>query len=91
VKAWPYPGRVAIREHHEESGRTDIHVFDHWCHLATVHDEAELQELSGNRDSLAFDLDTYRMLLKRIRTGSGPTENFFILDAPRAGTSHAPH
>ena len=91
VKAWPYPGRVAIREHHEDSGRTDIHVFDHWCHLATVHDEAELQELSGKTGSLAFDLDTYRMLLKRIRTASGHSENFFILDAPRAGTSHAPH
>lgn len=86
IKAWPYPGRVAIREHHDDSGRTDIHVFDQWCHLATVHDQAELQELTGGTIPLAFDLDTYRLLLKRIQAASGRGENFFILDATKDGT-----
>ena len=69
LQAWPYPGRVALREHDTRSGRTDVHVFDQWCHLATVHDEAELHSLLQARRHaapLAFDLDTYRLLLKRL-------------------------
>lgn len=84
IKAWPYAGRIAIREHHEGSERTDIHVFDQWCHLATVNDEAELQEIPGGSDSLAFDLDTYRLLLKHIKPASGNRTNFFVLDAAQA-------
>jgi DNA polymerase-3 subunit epsilon len=66
LQAWPHPGRVAIREYHAPSGRTDIHVFDHWCHIATVHDPAELDDAKHVRAALAFDLDTYRLLQKRL-------------------------
>jgi DNA polymerase-3 subunit epsilon len=66
LQAWPHPGRVAIREYQAESGRTDIHVFDHWCHLATVNDASELEEALQTRPALAFDLDTYRLLQKRL-------------------------
>ena len=48
-------------------GRTDVHLFDQWCHLATVHDDdglAEALSSGGSRASLAFDLDTYRLLIK---------------------------
>lgn len=66
LHVWPYPGPVGVREYDPESGRTDIHVFDQWCHLATAHDDAQLaEELTGNR-ALAFDLDTYRLLLKHL-------------------------
>ena len=61
---------MGIREHNPITGRTDIHVFDQWCHVATVHDEAELQEAIAQRQVLAFDLDTYRLLVKRL-TGAG--------------------
>ena len=70
LQAWPYPGRVALREHDARSGRTDVHVFDQWCHLATVHDEADMDGvLDARRQAapLAFDLDTYRLLLKRLQ------------------------
>ena len=69
LQAWPFPGRVALREHDPQSGRTDVHVFDQWCHLATVHDEADLETALHARSDgapLAFDLDTYRLLLKRL-------------------------
>ena len=55
-----------MREHDAETGRTDIHVFDQWCHLATVHDEAELEAALETRRALAFDLDSYRLLLKHL-------------------------
>ena len=66
LQAWPHPGRVAIREYHAASERTDIHVFDHWCHLATVHDLSELDAVRQQRTALSFDLDTYRLLQKRL-------------------------
>lgn len=66
LQVWPYPGRIGLREHDPVSDRTDIHIFDHWCHLATVHDEAALEEALRVRRALAFDLDTYRLLLKHL-------------------------
>jgi DNA polymerase-3 subunit epsilon len=67
LKTWPYPGRIGIREHHEESGRTQLHVFDSWCHIATVEDEHELDEVLGTRSSLSFDLDTYKLLQRSLK------------------------
>lgn len=67
LRAWPYPGKIGLREHKTGTDQTDIHVFHQWRHLATVHDEAELADvLSGVDQVLAFDLDTYRLLLKQL-------------------------
>jgi len=59
--AWPYAGRIGIREHNPDYDITEIHVFDQWCHLGTIKDHQELEELSA---SSCFDRDTYRYLLK---------------------------
>ena len=59
--------RTRVREADPVRGRTDVHLFDQWCHLATVHDDdglAEALSSGGSRASLAFDLDTYRLLIK---------------------------
>ena len=64
LQVWPHAGKVGLREHNIQNGRTDIHVFDQWCHLATVRDEAELEDALSSKKTLAFDLDTYRLLLK---------------------------
>ena len=80
LKTWPHPGRIAIREHHQASGRTDLHVFDQWCHLVTVQDEAELQHSLSTRQQLAFDLDTYRLLLKRLSLSVANDTSIFHLD-----------
>ncbi len=66
LQVWPYPGKIGLREHNEVTGRTEIHVFDQWCLLATVQDEAALQEMAISKEPLAFDLDTYRLLLKHL-------------------------
>ena len=66
LQAWPYAGRIGLREQNAHTGRTDIHLFDQWCHIATVHDEQALHDALESRYPLAFDLDTYRMLLKRL-------------------------
>ena len=80
LQAWPHPGRVAIREYQARTERTDIHVFDHWCHLATVSDLSELETVQETRQTaLAFDLDTYRLLQKRLsRVGSQDPSVFHL-------------
>jgi DNA polymerase-3 subunit epsilon len=81
LQSWPHPGRVAIREYQEHSGRTDIHVFEQWCHIATVTDPAELDALGKNSQPLAFDLDTYRLLQKRLGHGTLHDPAVFRLSA----------
>ncbi len=66
LKTWPYAGRIAIREYDAASDQTQIHVFEHWCHLVTASDEATLYESIEPGRPLAFDLDTYKLLLKEL-------------------------
>lgn len=90
LQDWPFAGRIGLREHDPHSGRTDIHVFDHWCHLATVHDEAELQNTLHARSGLAFDLDTYQLLHKRLLAASRkPQGGLLRLDGDRRSERRA--
>jgi DNA polymerase-3 subunit epsilon len=66
LRVWPHAGKIGLHEHNAPTGRTDMHVFDQWCHLATVQNEAELAEVVSSSTRLAFDLDTYRLLVKHL-------------------------
>ena len=71
--AWPWPGPVGLREHHADTGRTDIHLFQHWRHLATVRDEealAAFAEQPASAVAKPLDMDVYRMLVKRFKGGA---------------------
>jgi DNA polymerase-3 subunit epsilon len=81
LQAWPYRGPVVLREYDAALDRTDIHIFDHWCHLATVQDEAELEDALKTRRALAFDLDSYRLLLRQL-----PSQKKHIAVYPRSST-----
>ncbi len=81
LNTWPYPGPIGIREHHVATQRSDLHVFDQWCHVATVQDLDELEEVSQRKHALAFDLDTYRLLLRRVGGASGPRSELVALPA----------
>ena len=59
--AWPFNGRIGIREHNPDNDMTEVHVFDQWCHLGTVRDHQEFDEIATHPH---FDRDTYRYLLK---------------------------
>ena len=48
-----------MRETDRVSGRSEIHLLDHWCYLGTVHSEQDLDTLPARP---AFDLDTYKIL-----------------------------
>lgn len=84
LQVWPYPGKIGLREHNPQTGRTDIHIFDQWCHLATVHDELELEDALGANKTLSFDLDTYRLLLKQLQGAHFGAELLQLADKHRA-------
>jgi DNA polymerase III subunit epsilon len=66
LHVWPYAGKIGLREYNAQTGRSEMHVFEQWCHLATVQNEAELDDVVSSSRPLAFDLDTYRLLLKHL-------------------------
>lgn len=76
---WPYPGRVAVREYQTRTDRTDLHVFDRWCHLATVHDDEALHDTQRSPDALPVDADIARLLQKRFLMARGRDGNVFPL------------
>lgn len=81
LQRWPHAGRIGIREHHARTGRTDVHVFDQWCHVATVHSAEDLDDVRESRQALAFDLDTYQVLVKRLATPPGRDSAVFRLES----------
>jgi DNA polymerase-3 subunit epsilon len=70
LKAWPFPGRIALRERDSQGGapdfirRTDLHVLDQWTYLGTARTEEELAALRAVESSPAFDADVYRILVR---------------------------
>ena len=69
LKAWPFPGRVALRERHPwrgaaEARGTDLHVVDQWTYLGTARTEDELAEIGARESGAAFDVDVYRILVR---------------------------
>src|SRR5690606_20942739 len=69
VRAWPFPGRIAIRETAADGGRSELHVLDQWCFLGTARSEEELRELQESASDLAFDVDTYKILTRFLLNG----------------------
>ncbi|WP_404377867.1 exonuclease domain-containing protein [Vreelandella aquamarina] len=66
VSAWPWPGRIAIREQSRKGGPVAYHVVDHWCYLGSATTKRRAQALKG--DTPRFDVDTYRILNRFLNT-----------------------
>ena len=51
LKAWPFPGRIALRERDGRGGApgfargTELHVLDHWTYLGTARTDEQLAEV----------------------------------------------
>jgi DNA polymerase-3 subunit epsilon len=69
VRAWPFPGRIGIRETSTDGERCDMYVLDQWCHLGTVKSEEELRDLQDGSLRPLFDLDTYKILTRYLLNG----------------------
>ena len=75
-----WPGTV--REAHPETGRLAFHLLDGWCVLGTVEDESALAALIAEPPARAFDLDTYRILLRWLDTPTGKASVSVVSGAP---------
>jgi DNA polymerase III subunit epsilon len=62
LKAWPFPGRMALREHDPMGG--ELHVFDHWSYLGSARSEEELQALVVCTAPAVFDAHVYRVMAR---------------------------
>ncbi len=67
LKAWPYEGKVGIKELNPETNKTDMHLFEHWCYLETVSEDSNLEESINTKYELLFDLDIYKLIVKAFK------------------------
>ncbi|MCK0105255.1 exonuclease domain-containing protein [Marinobacter sp. S0848L] len=83
LKTWPWKGPVAIVEHRNDGAQPDILVIYNWIHVTTVHDEQELDDLSLSGQSVTFDLDSYKLLVKALM---GPADKSrSLIELPAVG------
>ncbi len=68
MRSWPFKGPVGIQETSLAGDRTEIHVFNRWCHLGTAGSEDRLQEILSAPSPLPFDLDSYKILTRFLDT-----------------------
>ena len=61
IARWPYAGPIALPEGSDAHGVQ--HVIDQWIYLGAARDPQDLEELL-RQNRPAFDLDTYRILLR---------------------------
>jgi DNA polymerase-3 subunit epsilon len=66
LKAWPFPGRIALEE-----GGSEWHVLDRWVYLGTARSPEELDELRSARAPAVFDADVYRILVRHFTQHPG--------------------
>jgi len=66
LRRWPYPGTIGLRETSLTGERIDFHVFRDWCWLGTAREEGELYAILETPPRCSFDLDIYRLLVKRL-------------------------
>jgi DNA polymerase-3 subunit epsilon len=64
MQPWPFRGRIGVRETGSDRENAELHVLDRWCYLGTVRSEQELYEMETARTQPAFDLDTYKILMR---------------------------
>ena len=69
LKAWPYEGKVGIKELNHETNKNELHVFEQWCYLDTVDSDADLDESVNTKYEKKFDLDFYRLIQKSLING----------------------
>jgi DNA polymerase-3 subunit epsilon len=70
LKAWPFPGRIALRERGPAddafggAGGAEYHVLDHWTYLGTARSDEEIAAFAAQRQRANFDADVYRILVR---------------------------
>ena len=84
LRTWPWQGPVAIVEQRDDGAQADILVIYNWIHVATLHDEQELYDLSLRGQSVTFDLDSYKLLVKALMGSADQGHSLIELPAVSA-------
>lgn len=84
LRTWPWKGPVAIVEYRSDWAQSDILVVYNWIHVTTVHDEQELYDLSLRGQSVTFDLDSYKLLVKALMGSADKGHSLIELPAVSA-------
>ena len=66
LKAWPYQGQIAIREHDVKHDLTELHIIDQWRYITTINDDSGFDTLP-KKTPFIFDLDSYKLLSSYLR------------------------
>jgi len=66
VETWPYPGPIGVKENY--GLRDEVHVIDRWCYLGTAQDDTGIETLLTQAPHARFDLDTYKILKKYLKS-----------------------
>jgi DNA polymerase III subunit epsilon len=81
LKAWPFPGRVALREV-SAFGAEVMHVLDRWTYVGTAHSEEELATLAKRKTPHGvFDPHIYKVLVRHF--AKRPRIDWHDLEAQR--------
>jgi DNA polymerase-3 subunit epsilon len=64
LEAWPFKGRIGVKEIDRSGIRTDIHLLDRWRYLGTVHTDHELRDALDTRSEASFDPEIYLILTR---------------------------
>lgn len=64
-EAWPYRGRIALREKNTLTGKLEYHVIDHWRYIGSTQSRKDALKLrKPTNDDHTVDLDCYKILRK---------------------------
>ena len=83
--SWPWSGAIGIRERQSGGGLEELHVVDRWCYLGTFRSEDELYGREPLARRPAFDMDTYKLLVKHLMRSRHPQ----VVPLPSVGQASA--
>jgi excinuclease Cho len=86
IAAWPWPYALLIKEQDSDSKRLAWHLIDQWCHIGSF---PSLRALPRSADRMTkndtqFDLDSYHIVLRALRSSGYPIYAFHPHGKPRA-------
>jgi len=65
LQSWQWDGAIGVYETHPQGWR-EMHVINNWCYLGSVRDESDLYDAELLDQRPAFDMDTYKLLVRHL-------------------------